>query len=335
MFNKDDVTARVLPSSRPARPGRRRRSRKLSLLFGALTISCFLAGATGARSDEGLTLGVSMHFMRDDYAVKLVESIKAVAAQHPGSEVIVTDANGAPQKQLSDMENLVVQGVDAIIVVPIDEKAILPGIRQANQKHIPVVAITTIPGAEVITTIAASGDYANGKASGELLLEATGGKGKLAMIGIPYSLWRIDERERGFMDAIAGSGLEVVAKQSGLEQARVQDAVSGILIAHPDLAGIWCAFSNQLVGAADALRSANRKDIVLTGIDADKAIIERIRKGWITGAAAQFPREQGQLAADAVFDALAGESVPAEFEVPVGLVTPENADLMEERIWSD
>ena len=83
-----------------------------------------------------------MHFMRDDYAVKLAETIEAVIGQYPESSVVITDANGTPPKQLADMENLVVQGVDAIIVIPIDEKAILPAIKKANDKNIPVVAIT-------------------------------------------------------------------------------------------------------------------------------------------------------------------------------------------------
>jgi len=284
---------------------------------------------------EPYTVGLSMHFMRDDYAVRLVETIETVVARHPGSKVVVTDANATPPKQLADMENLVVQGVDAIIVIPIDEKAILPAIKKANDKNIPVVAITKIPNADVLTTVAANGDYANGKASGELLVKVTGGKGKVAMIGIPYSLWRIDERERGFLDAIRDSDLEVVVRQSGLDQAKIQDTVAGILVAHPDLAGIWCTFSNQLVGAADALRSANRKDIALSGIDADKAIIERIRNGWISGTAAQFPAEQGRLAAQAIFKHFEGEPVPLSYEVPVGLVTPANVDDMNRKIWGE
>jgi len=306
---------------------------KHSWIFSGLLL--LSGGAAQGDTLPAFTVGVSMHFMRDDYADKLVESIETAVSAYPQASVVVTDANGTAQKQLADMENLVVQAVDAIIVVPIDEKAILPAIRAANAQKIPVVAITRIPGAEVLTTIAANGDYANGKASGELLVKATGGKGKVAMIGIPYSLWRIDERERGFEDAITGTELEVVSRQSGLDQAKVQDTVSGILIAHPDLAGIWCAFSNQLVGAADALRSAGRRNVVITGIDADEAIIERIRKGWITGAAAQFPREQGRLAADAVIAWLEGREVPAEFEVPVGLVTTENADEMQALIWGE
>jgi len=313
------------------------RGRKQQWLHAVGRLACALALAAAGLSAQAqdLTVGLSMHFMRDDYAVRLADTVREVIEQQPGARVVVTDANADPGKQLADVENLVVQSVDAIIVVPIDEKAILPALRKASQQHIPVVAITKIPGAEVLTTIGADGDYANGKASGELLVKATGGQGKVAVVGIPYSLWRIDERERGFSDAIAGTGLQVVARQDAMDQAKVQDLVAGILVAHPDLAGIWCTFSNQVVGAADALRTAGRRDIALTGIDADRAIIERISKGWVTGTAAQFPAEQGRLAAEAVLRHLRGEPVPASYEVPVGVVTADNVDEMSRRIWGE
>ena len=313
-------------------PCRRRQFRPA--LRQVLLAGLLLLPATASLA-EGYVIGVSMHFMRDDYAVKLVDTVRAVATDHPGSKVIATDANASASKQLADMENLVVQGVDALIVVPIDEKAVLPGIRTANARNIPVIAITHIPDASVLTTVASAGDYANGKASGELLREKLGGKGKVAIVGVPYNLWRIDERVRGFEDAIHGSSIAIVARQASDDQARVQDLVSGILVATPDLAGIWCTFSNQVVGAADALRMAGRKGVVLTGIDADKSIIARIESGWVTGTAAQFPAEHGRLAARAAFAHLKGESVEANYEVPVGLVTSDNAEAMSARIWGD
>jgi ribose transport system substrate-binding protein len=302
---------------------------------GRLAIACALFASAVSAGAQAATLGVSMHFMRDDYAVKVIETIESIAATHPDSKVIVTDANANPAKQLADFENLVAQEVDAIIVIPIDEKAIRPGIRRANAIGIPVITITYIPDAEVVTTIAANGDYANGKASGLLLREQLDGVGNIAIIGVPYNLWRIDERVRGLEDALAGSDIAVVARQASDDQAKVQDLVSGILISHPDLDGIWCTFSNQIVAAADALRVSGRKDIVLTGVDADLAIIERIKQGWVTGAAAQFPAEHGRLAAEAAFSKLAGKPVSDTYEVPVGLVTAENADEMSVRIWGE
>ncbi len=309
----------------------------LLLVVGAVFIALVTPAlfGSGAKEKKGYTIGLAMHFMRDDYALNCVEAVKAVAAQHPGSTVVTTDANANPPKQLADMENLIAQGVDAIIVVPFDEKAILPAIETANKKNIPVIAITYIPNAKVATTVAATGDYANGKATGELLVDKMGGKGKLAVIDLGFSLWRIDQRIEGFMDAIKGTDIEIVARQSGADQADIQNKVSSILTAHPDLNAVWATFSNQIVAASDALRAADRTDVFLSGIDADKAIIERIKEGWITGTAAQFPKEHGRLAAEAAFAVLEGKKVDEKYDVPVGIVTPENADEMSAKIWGE
>jgi ribose transport system substrate-binding protein len=307
------------------------------LIFSISVGSLFASGRRGSMEEkEGPTvIGLAMHFMRDDYAVNVIAAAEEVVAQHPGSQLVMTDANADPQKQLNDVENLVAQNVDALIIIPFDEKAILPGIEKANEKGIPVVAITYIPNAKVISTIGGDGDYKNGKASGELLVKTIGGKGKIAVIDLGFSLWRIDQRIEGFMDAIEGTDIEIVARQSGVAQNEVQDIVTSILVAHPDLDGIWATFSNQIVGAADALQAANRKDVALTGIDADKAIIERIKDGWITGTAAQFPKVHGKLAAEAAFNYLEGKKVEPDYDVPVALVTPENADEMNQKIWGD
>jgi len=293
------------------------------------------AFARQGSKDEGFTIGLAMHFMRDDYAINCVAAVNEVAAMHPGSNVVVTDANADPPKQLTDMENLIAQGVDAIIVIPFDERAILPAIEKANDAGIPVIAITYIPNADVATTVAANGDYANGKATGELLRDRMGGQGKLAIIDLGFSLWRIDQRIEGFLDVINDTDIEIVARQSGVDQGEIQDTVASILTAHPDLNAVWATFSNQIVAASDALRAANRKDILLSGIDADKAIIERIKEGWITGTAAQFPKEHGRLAAEAAFKVLNGERVQETYEVPVALVTADNADEMYVEIWGE
>lgn len=286
-----------------------------------------------SQAADTYTIGVSMHFLRDDYASTLVQSIRAAAAAHPGTRVIVADANNSAAKQLTDIENLVVQKVSAIIIVPIDEKATLSGLRKANAANIPVIAVTQIPSAKVAATVGARGDYENGKASGAFLRRTLNGKGKIAVIDMPYSLWRIDERERGLKDALAGSGITIAVREAATDQVAAQDKVASILIAHPDLAGIWCTFSNQLVGAADALRQARRTNVVLSGIDADRAVIERIRKGWIAGTAAQFPKVHGTLAAQTALQILAGQAPPKDIEAPVAIVTKANADEMQRRIW--
>ena len=310
------------------------------LLFVTVVVTMMFASIMGfstapaVQAAEPFTIGLSMHFMRDDYAVCVVSAAEAVAKKYGGT-IVATDANADPQKQLADVENLVAQNVDALIVVPFDEKAILPGLEKANEKGIPIIAITTIPDADyIVSTVGGDGDYQNGLATGQFLVDKLGGTGKVAVIELNFSLWRIDERVRGFEDAIKDTAIEIVARQSGVAQDEVQNVVQNILVANPDLDGIWCTFSNQIVGASDALQAADKSDVVLTGIDADKAIMARINEGWVTGSAAQFPEVHGTLATQAAFQYLMGVKVAKELPVPVMMVSKDNLVQAYYELWA-
>lgn len=276
-------------------------------------------------------IGLSMHFMRDDYAIAFRDAFRKVC-QEEGVSVVVTDGAAKASKQLADLESLLARKVDVLVIIPWDEKAVLRPISRANQLGIPVVAVTQIPGAKVSATVD-GGDRANGRAAGKLLVEKLGGKGKVALLDIPVSMWRIQERVEGFREALAGTDIEIVVHQKVDTDEKAMRAVADILSAHPDLGAIFATFSNQILGAAAALRNAGRKDVVLTGIDADRAIIKMIRAGWVTGTAAQFPRDQGIKAAQASVALLKGEPVKELYSVPTQTVDYNNAPQMQEVIW--
>jgi len=276
-------------------------------------------------------IGLSMHFMRDDYAIAFRNAFQEVCQQE-GIPVIVTDGAANASKQLADLESLLAQQVDVLVLIPWDEKAVLRPIARANERGIPVVAVTHIPGAKVNATVD-GGDRANGRAAGGLLVEKLGGRGKIALLDIPVSMWRIQERVDGLKEALNETDIQIVVHQKVDTDEKAMRAVADILAAHPDLGGIFATFSNQILGAAAALRSAGRKDVVLTGIDADRAIIKMIRAGWVTGTAAQFPRDQGTKAAQAAVALLRGEPAKELYSVPTQIVDYDNAPRMQEVIW--
>jgi len=280
---------------------------------------------------EAQEIGLSMHFMRDDYAIAFRDAFEKVCKEESVS-VIVTDGAAKASKQLADLESLLARKVDVLVVIPWDEKAVLRPISRANQLGIPVVAVTQIPEAKVSATVD-GGDRANGRAAGKLLVQELGGKGKVALLDIPVSMWRIQERVEGFREALVGTDIDVVVHQKVDTDDKAMRAVADILSAHPDLGGIFATFSNQILGAAAALRNAGRKDVVLTGIDADRAIIKMIRAGWVTGTAAQFPRDQGAKAAQAAVALVRGEAVKELYSVPTQTVDYDNAPQMQELIW--
>lgn len=276
-------------------------------------------------------VGLSMHFMRDDYAINLAKEFSE-RMESEGIRYIITDGNGDPKKQLADIENLIAKKVDVIGVCPMDEKAIKNSLNTAIEAGIPVIAVTKIPEVNVIATISGS-DYVNGKGAGEAMLKALNGKGKIVEMDFPFDVYRIKERIRGFNDAINGSDIKIVAKYRPATNEETMDVVKEIIKNYPDINGIFASFSNQTIGCGAALKALNNKNIVVTGIDADMSIINLIIEGWIFSSAAQFPKEHGRLTADAIIRVLKGESNIVNNDVHLKMVDKDNAIEMANVLW--
>ncbi|GEM_PF-1928550 len=308
-----------------------RRSSRFPLRCCVVCAAVLFAATLLPATAQAQKIGLSMHFMRDDYAIAFRDAFQKVCTQEE-VPVVITDGAAKASKQLADLENLLAQKVDVLVIIPWDEKAVLRPIARANAVNIPVVAVTHIPDATVNATVD-GGDRANGKAAGTLLAERLAGKGKVVLLDIPVAMWRIQERVKGFKEALKDTDIEIVVHQKVDTDEKAMRAIEDALTAHPDLRGIFATFSNQILGAAAALKARGKKDVVLTGIDADRAIIQMIRAGWVTGTAAQFPRDQGTKAAQAAVALLRGESVKALYPVPTQIVDYDNAKEMQERIW--
>ena len=283
---------------------------------------------------EVKTIGISMHFMRDDYANTLVEEL-SYRLDTVGYDYILTDAGGDPIKQTADIEGLISSEVDAIVVCPMGEDAIKNSLREAETKGIPVVTITKIPDINAVSTIS-GGDYQNGLGAGKAMKEALNGKGKVLITDFPYDVYRLKERIRGFMDGVAGSDIEVMdfVLRSGTNE-ETMEAIKQVINENPDLKGIFTSFSNQTIGCGAALKALDRFDIVITGIDADEEVLDLIKEGWIKTVAAQFPADHGRLAAEAIIKYFNGEAPEKTYKVPFTMVDETNADEMRQELWGN
>ncbi|MGH2684974.1 MAG: sugar ABC transporter substrate-binding protein, partial [Actinomycetota bacterium] len=274
-------------------PAREHRGRRLAF---AAVVATFALGVSacaesaGPGGSGGGVLGVSMHFLADDYAKAFVDTVKTTAADLD-LEVKTASADGDPQKQLSDIESFVTQGVDALIVIPIDEAAVVPALQNAAEADIPILSASPVPGAEDdITAVVGPSDFENGKAACEEMItamEAADAGMDVAISTASVTLYRIEQREKGCREALDAAGANVVAEEEGLTPEEGLANAQDLLSAHPDLDGIFGSFSNLVIGAGNALKQAGRDDVSVTGIDADRAVIQLILEGFITGVAAQ------------------------------------------------
>ena len=111
-------------------------------------------GTTGTTGGGGITVGVSWNNYNEERWAKWDEPAIQDALQAGGAEYISTDAGSSAEQQLTDVENLISQGADALIILAQDGEAILPAVQSAVEQGIPVIAYDRLiedPGALYVT----------------------------------------------------------------------------------------------------------------------------------------------------------------------------------------
>ncbi len=128
--------------------------------------------------EESYKMGLSLSTLNNPFFVTLKEGAEE-AADKAGVELIVVDAQDDPAREATNIEDLIQQGVDAILVNPTDADAVVPSIQKANEADIPVFTIDRgASGGEVVAHIA-SDNVAGGVMAGLFLCDALAGSGSV------------------------------------------------------------------------------------------------------------------------------------------------------------
>ena len=253
-------------------------------------------------------------------------------AKKQGAQLVIFNANNQPTAQNSAIEDYVAQKVDAIIVLAIDVNGIKPAITTAKQAGIPVIAIDArIPNGDNATFIGVDNKSA-GEQIGKYVVEWSQKNDKKLKIGFVGALNSAIQNERldGFKAALQAGKINATFADT-VDGQNVQDvaltASENLLTGNPDLNAIYATGEPALVGSISALTSQNRtKDISLFGWDLTEQAIRGIDEGWIVAVVQQDPAQEGRRAVDAAVKLKKGETVPANVDVPVTIVTKENVD---------
>ncbi|WP_224361274.1 sugar ABC transporter substrate-binding protein [Hyalangium versicolor] len=311
----------------------------ITLLIAGAAVGMMLVHREGTQPAQGsapaekrrLLIGLSLHMTTDDYGRFMSQAFKDTLGAAK-VDYVITDAQHSGQQQREDIERHIARRVDALVIVPTDDQLITQETNKAADQGIPIIAVTAMPGSRVTTTILGR-DRDNGFDAGTILAKKLGGTGKVMVLNTPTDLTRLNLRHEGFRDAIRDTGLEIVATKRSISKEGCMAAVEEVLREHPDLKGIYAPFGTALIGAASAIRARDRKDIVITGIDADFEVLKLIQEGWIAATLAQYPSEHGRLAAEAALRILHGEPLVPSVDAPFKIVTQENAAAMAQELW--
>jgi ribose transport system substrate-binding protein len=269
------------------------------------------------RKTIGVTLLTKEHvFYRD------LEDGLRHSAQEKGYDLLTTSGDWDLAKQQGQIENFIVQNVDAIIVCPVNSKGIGPAIEKASQAKIPVFTADIKADSGPVVSHIASDNYLGGQLAGEYLVKFLNGKGKVAVIDQPIVESAI-ERVRGFEAVVRQhTDMRIVAKPNGDGvRDKAMKAAEDLLQGYPDLNGIFGINDDSALGALSAIESAGRKGIIVVGFDAiPEARAAILRDSSLKADVVQNPREIGQKTVETIDRFLKGEKVPPVIPVEVKVV---------------
>jgi len=323
---------------------------KLTLAAISVALTLCLGGCghdtsptTQAGSDKKLKIAVIPKGTTSEYW-KIVHAGAVKAQQELGAgntEIIWKGSLKEDQsaEQISVVEDMFNNRVDAIVLAPNDASALAPIVDTAAKKNIPVVIIDSGVKTDSYKSMVSTDNKKGGHMGGVELAKELGGKGKVIMLRYQEGSASTEEREEGFLDAMKEAGVTVVdaSKHGGVTADQCQKAAENLLAAYTKdgaltIDGIFCPNQTSTFGMLRALQDAKfAGKVKFVGFDADAALAQAVRDKQIGALVVQNPLNMGYLGVKTAVDLAEGKTVPHAIDSGVNLVTTENVDTPESK----
>lgn len=293
-----------------------------NILRNAISTVAAAALALSASTSWADGIGASLLTQQHPFYIQLAEAMQQEATSED-VPLEISIANQDLSKQLADIEDFIVKGIDVLIISPVDSQGVLPAIMKAQQAGIDVITVD-IPaeGVEVASYIGTD-NFTGGQRAAELMGEVLGGEGQVAIIDYP-TVQSVVARINGFKVGLEDyPNIEIVAQQTGITRAEALAATQNMLQANPDIDGIFGFGDDAALAASIAVQAANLQDQVkVIGFDGMQEARDAVDSNPVmVGVIQQYPDEIGRLAVQTALKVMDGEEVPAEQPIVPGVYT--------------
>ena len=297
--------------------------RRISLIALALA----MAAATAPRAfADGETIAVLTKNQTNPFfqAERIGAAMAAGELHAKVLQYVPTQPDSIPE-QMSQIDDVVTKKPDAIVMVPVDYKAMVAGVQKINDAKIPVVNVTDRSAGGNFVAFVGADDYSIAKATGETLLKEIGGKGDVIIIEGVRGAATAQDRLRGFKDAIAEfPSVKLVDSQPGnYQRLQAMQVMENLLQSNPDVAGVMAANDAMAIGAMDALADASSKAQIV-GINGTKEAVDAIKAGKMLATGDYNGFVQGCIGTAIAIRYLRHEPVPKKVTQPSVVVTRAN-----------
>jgi len=300
--------------------------RNLLVAFTALSSSLMLPSIALA---DGLKIGFSQVTLQSPFYVQLKEGAEA-AAKASGNTLVFLDANGDVSKQNNDIQDLITQGVNAIIINPVNPDAVVPSLEAAVSAGIPVITVDRSVNGDGVTAHIGRDNKKMGQLVGEAVvakLKADGVESAkiIEIQGDAGGAVMMDRRD-GFHKALEGSKHTIVAgPYAEYIRANAVTAMQDLLQANPDVKVVYAHNDDMALGALQVLQESGRDDVSVAGVDGLSEALKAMSSGnHYIATTLNDPKYLGDVTIQVAVQAAAKKDVPKFVDAGTEVVTKDN-----------
>jgi ABC-type sugar transport system substrate-binding protein len=281
-------------------------------------------------------IGVSMDKFDDNFLTVLRNGMADYAKTLPGVTLQIEDAKDDVSKQLSQVQNFIANGVDAIIVNPVDTSATAAITKAATDAGVPLVYVnrepTDVDKLGPKAAFVASNEAESGTLETKQICKLLGGKGNILVIEGQLSNQAAVQRTKDIHEVIATpecTGMKIVAEQTATwDRTQAQNLMTNWLSKGLTFDAVVSNNDEMAIGAIQAMKAAgiDTKKAIVGGVDATQDALASMKSGDLKVTVFQDAAGQGKGAVDAALALAAGKPVDKKVYIPFLLVTPANMD---------
>jgi len=300
-------------------------------LTTALTAGLLSGCATGANSSnpDAFTVAYCNSGDSDVFDKLKKDTFNNLVADDSSIVVVNSEANMDPQKQLNQIDDAIMQEVNAIVVVPIDYSGITPGVLKANEANIPIICLGIESEGGDYTFVGCQNRDA-GVMQADYMAEVLPQNAKVLYLSGTPGLYHSVERHDGFFETIAEkrSDVEILGEMTGeYTRDKAQKVVEDWCQSYPEFNAIVCANDQMALGAVEALKTAGRLEgVLVAGVDATDDALQKIKDGEMAISIRQSADALAQNCYETIQKLQKGEDPGDKVIVDFEPVTVENVD---------
>ncbi len=234
------------------------------------------------------------------------------------------------EQQIQVVEGFAAQGVSGIVLAPLDNRALVRPVSEANRAGVPTVIIDSGLESNDFVSFVATDNRKGGTLAADRMGQLLNGKGKVLVLRYAEGSASTTEREEGFISQIKQKfpDIELVStnQYAGATRDTAKRASENLLNTYGDqVQGIFTPNESSTAGMLLALQDIGKAGKVsFVGFDSSQTFIDALNANQLHGIVVQNPFNMGYLGVRTMVDNLLGKPVSKQIDTGVMLVTKEN-----------